>query len=119
MRSSRMTAPRPDLGERLVSGAVGALFGAIIGGVLAWVFGVYSGTLGPGGMAMGPKAWIMLPAAAFGVSGLVFGSDVGTMIGAVIKAMVEFEKGPEDPWPLLQLLLAVAIIAVGAWFLLH
>jgi hypothetical protein len=107
-----------SIGERLAAGAVGAVFGAMIGGAAAWMFGVYSNTMGPGTAAVGFKAWVLLPAAGFGLSGLILGSDVGTMIGAVINAMFEFEKGPENPWPILQLLLAVGLIALGAWWVM-
>ena len=111
--------PPVTLGERLAAGAIGAIFGALIGAACAWLLGVYSSQLGAGSMHVSFKNWMLLPAAGFGISGLIFGSDVGTMIGAVIKAMYEFEKGADDPWPLLQLLFAVAVIAIGAWFLLR
>jgi hypothetical protein len=83
---------RPDLSERVTACVLGMLFGAAIGAVLAWLAGIFSGTLGVAFMEVSFASWMLAGAAFFGVLGAVFGVSVGTLIGQVIGWIFGFEK---------------------------
>jgi hypothetical protein len=82
----------PDLSERITAAVLGALFGAAIGAVLAWLAGVFSGTLGVAFMEVSFAWWALAGAAFFGLLGAVFGVSVGTLVGRVIGWIFQFEK---------------------------
>ena len=107
---------RLTLGDRISAAAVGAIFGAIVGLALAWLLGVYSNTLGPSEVKLTFMVWVLWSSAAFAFVGLLFGPVVGTVLGAVITAIFEFEnpRNTELPsWLLFPLLLAVCF---GVWW---
>jgi hypothetical protein len=107
---------RITLGERLVSAALGAVFGAIIGFVLAWLFGVYSQTMGSGSMSVQIRYWIAGGAGGFALLGFIVGSDAGTLIGTVFGALLDFEdqNSGSRAWPVVVVLLVV--LALWWWF---
>ena len=107
---------RTTIGERLTSAAAGAFFGAILGGVAAWIVGVYSNRLGPSETAVNGLHWVVASALAFAVAGLLLGSHAGTLVGEAIAAIFAFESPREEHvprWPAVIVLLAVAI---GVWW---
>ncbi len=107
---------RLTLGDRVLAGAVGAVIGAIIGLVLAWLLGVYSNTLGSSEVHLNFIGWVFWSGAVFAAIGLLFGPAVGTVFGAVITAIFEFEnpRNTELPsWLLVPLFLALAF---GVWW---
>ena len=105
---------RFSLGERLVSCAVSAILGALIGGVLAWLFGVYSNTMGAASGAIDFTQWVLWSAAAFGLVGLLLGPDAGTILGTVISGIFVFEGAPASGRTML--LVALAAAAYGVWW---
>jgi hypothetical protein len=111
--------PRTTIGERLVSAAAGTFFGAILGGVAAWIVGVYSNRFGPGAIAIDGLHWIVGSAAVFVVAGMLFGSRAGTAVGYAIAAIFEFESSGESSrerhapqWLVVVVLLGVVL---GMW----
>jgi uncharacterized membrane protein YccC len=114
--------PRTTIGERLVSAAAGAFFGAILGGAAAWIVGVYSNRLGPGAIAINGLHWIVGSAVVFAVAGMLFGSRAGTLVGYAIAAIFEFESPGESSrewhaprWLAVAVLLGVAL-GMWLWF---
>jgi hypothetical protein len=107
---------RPSLGDRLVSGIVSAIFGAFVGCALAWLFGVYSNTLGAARAAIDFKQWALSSATAFGLIGLLLGSHAGTVVGAVISGIFKLEGAQErsSTW-FAVVALAAAAFAVWLW----
>ena len=107
---------KPNFFERIVAAVLGSVFGSVICLVLAWLFGVYSNTLGPGQVEVSLTKWILSSAVFFGVLGAVLGSAAGTLIGNVIAAIFAFERledGP-TPWWLVLVILA-AVVGLVLW----
>jgi hypothetical protein len=105
-----------SIGDRLVSGVLGLLFGAMIGFVLSWLFGVYSNTMGPSRMAVDMWQWVKTSAIVFCVLGLVTGPDAGTTIGNVIAAIFEFENTRAREFPVwLAAVLLIGVVFVMGW----
>ena len=106
--------PKFSLGDRLVSAAVSAVFGAIIGCVLAWLFGVYSSTMGSAGSLVDFRQWVLWSALVFGLIGLLLGSHAATIVGMVISGIFQFERAPASGprW----LVVAVFVVAFGVWW---
>ena len=111
---------RGTFGGRVAAAFVGAIIGGFIGFALAWIFGIYSNTLGPSGLHVNFKSWVAICAAGFGAVGLLFGSFVGSLLGSAISWIFWLEgantsSNHEIPgWLALALLLGVA---TGAWWL--
>lgn len=103
------------IGDRLTAAALGALFGGMVGFSLAWLFGVYSSTMGPSRMPVDFSHWIAWSAIGFGVVGLLLGPFVGTLIGVVINGIFEFERA-EDHTPAWLLVLALLAVVAGVWW---
>lgn len=97
------------LADRLWAAALGALFGGMVGFALAWLFGVYSSTMGQSTTPVDFSHWVAWSAIGFGAVGLIFGPFVGTLIGVVINGLFEFERDDErmPVWVLVLVLLAV------------
>jgi hypothetical protein len=81
----------PDFFERVTAYVLGMLFGAAIGAVLAWLAGIFSGTLGVAFMEVSFASWMLAGAAFFGLLGAFFGVSVGTLVGRVIGWIFRFE----------------------------
>jgi hypothetical protein len=64
----------------------------MIGLFVGWLLGVYSSRLGPSSINMEITWWVSAGAIAFGLVGLLFGSKVGTAVGAAIAAIFHFER---------------------------
>jgi drug/metabolite transporter (DMT)-like permease len=107
--------PPISLGERLVSAILGVLFGAVIGAILVWLLGVYSHSLPTSPTALDVRYWIAMPAIAFGLVGLIFGSAVGTVIGTVFSALFESEQ-ERGSTPVTWVVAGVLFLA-GAWWI--
>jgi len=111
---------RITIGERLIAAAAGAFFGAIIGGVLAWMFGVYSSRLGPSETPIDGLHWVSGSAFAFALVGLLLGSHAGTVVGKAITAIFDFERGDEraSEWHAPQWLVVAVLLGVtiGVWW---
>lgn len=103
---------RLTLGDRLVSGAFAAVFGAIIGAAAAWLFGVYSNTLGASTATVDIKRWVLNSSLGFGLVGLVIGPHAGTLVGTILNAMFEFENsGNQLPgWIIVALVIAAGFV---------
>ena len=80
------------MNERLASALFGAVWGALIGGILAWLLGVYSPTLGAATMFVNARNWISGSAILFAMLGLIFNAGVGSIIGSVLNAIFQFES---------------------------
>lgn len=83
---------RPTIEERLISGVVGGVIGAVIGLVLGWLCGVYSSSPLFPKMPLDIGHWILVSAAAFGILGLIIGSDIGSVSGGVFDAIFQAES---------------------------
>lgn len=103
------------LGDRLTAAALGALFGGIVGLALAWLFGVYSSTMGASRMPVDFSHWVAWSAIGFGAVGLLFGPFVGTLIGMVINGIFEFERAEDHTPGWLLALVLLAVVAVVWW----
>lgn len=101
------------IGDRVVAGAVGAVIGALIGLALAWLFGVYSNTMGAGVASVTFSQWALATGAAFALVGLLFGPVVGTLLGMAIAAIFEFEYAQFPIWVFVALLVFACL---GLWW---
>lgn len=113
-----MASSHPTFSERLTSGALGALFGAAIGLLVAWLL-MFSATLHLLGFGSYPVSFTKSAAAGavfFGVAGVVFGSLAGTLVGRVLAGIYEFERffDRRSSW-VAELVLALAGLAVILW----
>jgi hypothetical protein len=107
--------PKPELGVRLASATVGAVFGAVIGLCLAWLLGVYSNTLGAGTVITQFSTFAMAGAAFFGLVGMLVGRGVGTVLGNVFSTHYTFESAELPAWLAFVPVLALAAVV---WCLL-
>ena len=105
---------KESLGDRLVAGAVSAVLGALIGCVLAWIFGVYSNTMGAAGSAIDFMQWALWSAGFFGLIGLLLGSHAGAVVGTFISGVLAFE-GAETGLPS-WVVVVVFVAAIGVWW---
>ncbi len=116
---SLLSMNKITLGERVASAVVGAMLGAVVGGILVWLFGVYSQNMGQGRIKPDAARWIMGCSAAFAFVGLVIGSHVGTALGIVFSAIHETERqGSNDvvvPTWLAVVLMVAVVMGVGWW----
>ena len=104
------------LGDRIASGAVGAVIGAALGLVLLWLLGVYSNTLGPASIHVSVVKWLFSAATIFALVGFVFGPVVGTILGAVISAVFRFERQGELDPPIWLVLVVLGVVAFCVWW---
>lgn len=107
----------PSIGKRLVAATLGALFGGVIGAILAWLLGMYSRRLVAPPFDASFKHWILGAGLVFAMLGLLRGSGVADLIGDTFNAVFRFEWGSDDDeasvwgW-----LVAVALGLILAWF---
>ena len=108
-----------SLGERVTSACIGALFGALIGAALVWLWGVYSQTLGPGHGVAHPVQWVLTMAAALAAYGFVRGSHVGSLVGDILSGLFEFERQDREidipVW--LAVFFWACVVAAVVWWL--
>ena len=76
----------------MASALFGAVWGALIGGMLAWLLGVYSQTLGAATMYVNARNWITGSAILFAMLGLIFNLGIGSIVGSVLNAIFQFES---------------------------
>jgi hypothetical protein len=81
--------------ERLASALFGAVWGALIGGILSWLLGVYSQTLGTATIAIDARSWIEGTAILFALLGFLFNVGIGTIVGMVLNAIFQLESAEE------------------------
>ena len=103
--------PRRTPGNRLAAAAAGAIFGGLVGFLLAWR------SRNPAGLLY-LKHWVVFCAAGFGAVGLLFGPFVGSVINTIFKledtSFYGISRGTALPtW--LVIILLLSIIAVVWW----
>ena len=103
------------LGERITSAVLGSLFGALIGLILTWLFGVFSQTLGVGKVQTDFDQWLGLSALVFALLGFIFGRRLGTFVGHVLNALFQFEDQRNYEYLNRLLLIVFALFIIGAW----
>ena len=100
------------IGERIAAAFFGAVFGALIGLILVWLFGVYSQSMGPGRFVPDAVRWVAASSGFFALIGLIVGSHVGTALGWALSAIFEAERERNDfevpTWLAIALVVAVA-----------
>ncbi|WP_293935950.1 hypothetical protein [Iodobacter sp.] len=104
-----------SLSERLASAFIGAIFGAVIGFIMAWLLGVYSQTLGPGQVHVSIAKWIGTSACIFALIGLLIGQHIATMIGNALTALLEFETIGDNGFPSWWKLIILLVVIGGGW----
>ncbi|TWO72023.1 hypothetical protein FN976_04695 [Caenimonas sedimenti] len=100
----------PSLSERVICALVAAVFGAVLGAVVAWLLGVFSATLGTAFMDVSFSKCIAAGAMAFALLGAILGTSMGTFVGHAISAIFHFERleSSTGPWWAFAILLVVA-----------
>ena len=108
---------RDRLGERVVSGLLGALFGA----ALAWfaTFGGHGVHPMPAAQPADFRVFARTGALVFGVAGLLFGGRAGGLVGSVPGAMLRNECSSELEAPrwlvVVVIICTAAVVRVRAW----
>ena len=102
--------------ERLASALFGAVWGALIGGILSWLLGVYSQTLGAATMSISARSWVGGTAILFAFLGFLFNVGIGTIVGVVLNAIFQFESADERS--ILPGWIANALLIMAACFLI-
>jgi high-affinity Fe2+/Pb2+ permease len=85
-----------NLFDRLTTALTAAIFGALLGAVMAWLFGAYSQTMGSSRMFVMASDWIFGGAALFAILGFVLKEDAGTIVGEFINAIFQFERADQS-----------------------
>ena len=112
---------RDWLGERLVSGLLGALFGAVIGIALAWVatFGGHGAHPMPAAQPADFRVFARTGALVFGLAGLLFGGRAGGLVGSVLGALLRNDRPSELEVPrwlvVVVTICTAAVVWVRAW----
>jgi purine-cytosine permease-like protein len=106
------------LGDRVASAFVGTVVGAIVGACLSWLLGVYSNTLGPSQVGVNVAKMTGAVVAFFAIIGFAFGPSVGTALGNTISAIFEFERVGDGDVPGWIVVLVLAGVALGVWWVL-
>jgi hypothetical protein len=115
-QKQQLETTRLTLADRLVSAALGALFGAIIGAVLVWLFGVYSQNLGSARTVIDGKLWILVSTAGFAFAGLLVGPNLGSFVGTVFDALYQFENTSEERQPGWVVAAILIVLAIAGWW---
>jgi hypothetical protein len=100
---------------RIISAAIGSIFGAIIGFILAWLLGVYSQTLGSGEVHTNLAKWVGIGAVFFGALGFIVDEHIGTIIGHVLNALFQFEDQRNYEFGGWFIWTLVIVLLVGGW----
>ena len=105
--------------ERITYALIGAVFGALIGVVCWWLYGLGS-SLRFTGLGIDPalRHWLFWSATAFGVVGFVFRARVGSFAGDILSAVFQLESNYSSGGSISVVfgLVLVAIIVAAIWF---
>ncbi len=105
--------------ERITYALLGSVFGAVIGVVCWWLYGL-GHSLNYDGPGMDPvlRHWLVWSSGAFGIVGFVFREHVGDVVGDTISAVFLFESNqpPNESVRTLVALVFIAIIIAAIWF---
>lgn len=105
--------------DRLIYALMAAFFGALLGGVGWWLYGM-ANSLTYSGHPLDPvfRHWVIGGAAGFGVLGFVMGARVADVAGDAFNAMLHFEfsEVPYRTASVLALLLFCALLLAAIWF---
>jgi predicted lysophospholipase L1 biosynthesis ABC-type transport system permease subunit len=110
------TVAKLSLGDRIACAFVGGVFGALLGATAAWIFGVYSQTLGPSRVSVNFGKVTLAVASFFAFFGLVIGPKVGTIIGNSISEIFEFENPRDSDAVTWLAVIALTCVAIGVWW---
>lgn len=108
-----------EIGKRLSFLLIGASFGAFIGIVFWWLYGL-AHSLNYDGPGVAPviRHWLTHAATAFALIGFVFRERVGDVVGDTLKVILQFEidqpPGNFSGW--LVAIVFSAIIIAAIWF---
>jgi branched-subunit amino acid ABC-type transport system permease component len=108
--------------HRLTYAFLGALFGALIGAICWWLYGLaFSRHYAGPGIDSNLLHWLKASAIIFGTIGLIFKDRVGTAIGTVVATIFNFEAGRHEETHLArwQIVLVLLLIAGAAWYFLR
>jgi len=105
---------RLDVGDRLASGFVGVVVGAVIGAAVAWWLGVYHAAIDVPDLRPVFVRWIGGTALGFGLVGFLFGPVVGTLLGEVITWLFRLEDRRYTEFPIG--LPVLVILVLGVWY---
>lgn len=107
------------LGERITYALIGATFGALVGAVCWWLYGL-AHSLNYDGPGMDPvlRHWLTYVTAAFAVFGFIFRERVGDIVGDSLTAIFHFEvnEAPGQSASAVVALVFLAIIIAAIWF---
>jgi hypothetical protein len=107
------------IGERIEYGLIGALFGALIGVVCWWLYGL-AHSLSYDGPGMDPvlRHWLTYMGGAFAALGFIFRARVGDVVGDTISIIFHFEidQAPSERAGVGVGLVFLAIIVAAVWF---
>src|SRR5262245_20277987 len=99
--------------DRLVNAVLGGVFGALLGVLLWWLYGMGFSARMVSHAHPGIAPWVMYIAGTCAVLGLLLKSAVADVIGDIVSGIYKSETQP-DPWWLILLLLGIAVIVV--WY---
>jgi len=105
--------------ERLTYALISAVFGAVIGVVCWWLYGLGL-SLNYTGPGMDPvlRHWLIWSSGAFGAIGFVLRERAADVVGDAISAIFHFEfnQTPGESKGILVALMLIAIIIAAIWF---
>ncbi len=109
------------IGDRLTYAALGALFGAVLGLICWWLYGLGMSLNIPAvGESIDPvlQHWLTWVPAAFGLLGFVFQERVADMLGDALNAIFHFElsDSPGHTVGLFWFLVFVVLLIGIVWF---
>jgi hypothetical protein len=107
------------LGERIAYAVLGAIFGALIGTVCWWLYGLAL-SLNYDGPGMDPilRHWLTFSTAAYAALGFIFGERAGDIVGDSLSAIFHFEidEVPGQSAGAVVGLVLILIIVAAVWF---
>ena len=108
--------------DRIFYAVFGAGFGAVLGVVGWWFYGL-SLSIRYHGPGIDPDLlhWVKAGAAIFAVLGFLFRDRVGEFVGNTLSALFRFESGSREESHLTpgQIAIVLVLVAALAWYILH
>jgi hypothetical protein len=105
--------------DRLCYALIGMVFGAMIGVVCWWLYGL-AHSLNYAGPGMDPilRHWLTYASAAYAAFGFFFRDSVGNIVGDTLGAIFQFKANsvPEGKASPIVSLLFIVIIVAAIWF---
>lgn len=119
MRRNEVGRADLAIGERIEYGLIGALFGALIGVVCWWLYGL-AHSLSYDGPGLDPvlRHWVTYMGGVFAALGFIFRARVGDVVGDTISIIFHFEidQAPSERAGVGVGLVFLAIIVAAVWF---